>query len=84
MGERVLRELQWEAEGGTPERGDLLLVEGGTDRDQAVAAAVQLGPKASNDNVICLTSLGIKFRPGHCHSLTLDVFETSDINTLVR
>ncbi len=41
VGERVLRELQWEAEGRMPERGDLLLVEGGTDRDRAVAAAVQ-------------------------------------------
>ena len=43
VGERVLRELQWEAEGGMPEWGDLLLVEGGTDRDRAVAAAVQPG-----------------------------------------
>ena len=46
VGERVLRELQWEAEGGMPEWGDLLLVEGGTDRDRAVAAAVQLGQTA--------------------------------------
>ena len=45
-GERVLRELQWEAEGGMPEWGDLLLVEGGTDRDRAVAAAVQPGQTA--------------------------------------
>ena len=46
VGERVLRELQWEAEGGMPEWGDLLLVEGGTDRDRAVAAAVQPGQTA--------------------------------------
>ena len=43
---RVLRELQWEAEGGMPEWGDLLLVEGGTDRDRAVAAVVQPGQTA--------------------------------------
>ena len=46
VGERVLRELQWEVEGGMPEWGDLLLVEGGTDRDRAVAAAVQPGQTA--------------------------------------
>ena len=46
VGERVLRELQWEAEGGMPEWGDLLLVEGGADRDRAVAAAVQPGQTA--------------------------------------
>ena len=45
VGERVLRELQWEAEGGMPEWGDLLLVEGGTDRDRVVAA-VQPGQTA--------------------------------------
>ena len=57
-----------------PEWGDLLLVEGGTDRDRAVAAAgqpgqtayptLEPGSKASSDNVIYLTSLGTKSRSG--------------------
>ena len=45
MREWVLRELQWEAEGGMSEWGDRLLVEGGTDRDRAEAAAVQPGTR---------------------------------------
>ena len=51
VGERILRELQWEAEGGMFEWGDLLLVEGGTDRDRAVAAAVQPGQTARRAGV---------------------------------
>src|SRR5512136_2855248 len=37
VGERLLRKLQWEAAGRMPERRDLLLVEGGTNRNREVA-----------------------------------------------
>ena len=46
LGERVLRELQWEAEGGIPEWGDLLLVAGGPDRNRGVESSVQHGAAA--------------------------------------
>jgi hypothetical protein len=37
LGERVLRELQWKVAGRVLEWGDLLLAEGGTDSDRAMA-----------------------------------------------
>src|SRR5581483_5768499 len=41
VGERLLRELQREAAGRVPERGDFLFAEGGSDRDRKMAGAVQ-------------------------------------------
>src|ERR1035441_8495150 len=46
MGERVLRELQWEAARRVLERRDLLLAEGGTDSDGEVARGIQHGAAA--------------------------------------
>src|ERR1022692_1706033 len=46
MGERVLRELQWEAARRVLERRDLLLAEGGTDSDGEVARGIQHGTAA--------------------------------------
>lgn len=47
VGERLLRELQWEAEGRMPERGDLLFAEGSPDRDRKMEGGVQHAAAAS-------------------------------------
>ena len=63
MGERLLRELQWEAEGRMPEWGDLLLTAGGADRDRMVAGRVQhpataLGARLQAAGTVGLQPLG--------------------------
>jgi len=41
LGERLLRKLQWQAEGSVPEWRDLLFAEGSADRDREVAGGIQ-------------------------------------------
>jgi hypothetical protein len=41
VGERLLREFQWEAAGRMFKRGDFLLAPRGADRDREVASGVQ-------------------------------------------
>ncbi len=46
VGERLLRELQWQTEGRVPAPGDLLLAERGADCDRSLANYLQPRPAA--------------------------------------